>query len=255
MADTLTTNYSLTKPEVGASNDSWGAKQNAAFDIIDAVAKAISDVANAATTTANAAIPKVGGVATSDLTISRGDAPGDLYLLRPGTIQWFFGGRFGNGSSCGWGQVGTAFPYFSVTAGYAGTISGSLAVTGNVTFGGSIQRSGNTVWDAGNDGPGSGLDADTVDGVQAAAFALLNSAPTFTGTATAPRFAVAAELYMAFDGGDTNRPLINFDSGDGIIFVRSLNRFYFVVGGTAVASIDGGGVLRCSGTIIGNTTP
>ena len=30
-----------------------------------------------------------------------------------------------------------------------------------------FNRSGNTVWDAGNDGPGTGLDADTVDGQQA----------------------------------------------------------------------------------------
>lgn len=36
--------------------------------------------------------------------------------------------------------------------------------------GGALQRAGNTVWDAGNDGSGSGLDADTVDGIQAASF-------------------------------------------------------------------------------------
>jgi hypothetical protein len=40
----------------------------------------------------------------------------------------------------------------------------SLAVTGNIT------RSGNTVWDAGNDGSGSGLDADLLDGQHASAF-------------------------------------------------------------------------------------
>ena len=38
----------------------------------------------------------------------------------------------------------------------------NLAVTGSLT------RSGNTVWDAGNDGSGSGLDADTLDGKQGA---------------------------------------------------------------------------------------
>lgn len=48
---------------------------------------------------------------------------------------------------------------------------GTVTTGANLAVGGSATVGGNTVWHAGNDGAGSGLDADTLDGVQFSAFA------------------------------------------------------------------------------------
>ena len=63
MANTYTTNYGLTKPEVGADANAWGGHLNTDMDIIDSTVKAVSDVANAA-------LPRSGGTMTGAITFA-----------------------------------------------------------------------------------------------------------------------------------------------------------------------------------------
>ena len=80
-----------------------------------------------------------------------------------------------------------------------GTLSDKLVIpnTGNMTY------SGDTVWTAGNDGSGSGLDADLWDGNQFASY--LNQAVLTTSSPTFSNAYLAGYLYHS---GDTDTRLV-----------------------------------------------
>ena len=89
---------------------------------------------------------------------------------------------------------------------YASNRTIHIGNTGQVV----LAAGSNTVWHAGNDGSGSGLDADTVDGIQGSALAPIAS-PTFTGNLTIPNSIVHtgdSDTYIQFHGNNLFRVVI-----------------------------------------------
>lgn len=171
MADTLTTNYGFTKPEVGASTGTWGTKLNVDLDAIDSQIKSRQNEAASAQTVANAALPKAGGVMTGLLNaFTVTESRTDLGNVSGATALNF-------GIANAWTATVTGATTFSILN-YPG---GTLIAAGVIELknGGSAS----VVWPGSFRWPGGTVPGLTASGTDLIAFVSFDGGTTFRAVA------------------------------------------------------------------------
>lgn len=100
----------------------------------------------------------------------------------------------------------------------------SLTTAGSLTVKNSITINGGTAWHSGNDGSGSGLDADKVDGLQASQFLRSDTSDTMNGSLTVNGSITASSDVTAFSDERLKSDIVTIpDALDTVSQLRGVN--------------------------------
>jgi len=88
MADTVTSNFGLTKPEVGASADTWGTKLNAGLDTLDGLTGTLLALACQGRLTLSTGVPVTTSDVTAATTLYFTPYLGNKIALYDGSTKW-----------------------------------------------------------------------------------------------------------------------------------------------------------------------